>query len=382
LSANTKTILSLNHTFGILAHKMSTLSENNRFSISTGTIVRFFGIGVLILVLYQIFNIVIVVLAAVVIASAMEPVVRRLRYHFGFHRVLSVIILYLLLIAVLAAVVVFFVPLVLSDISDFLASMPSTVSLDNLWGPIKGLGINLGPISNTFSAYTIPLSDFVGNIQKIILGTSTGALQTASLVFGGLLSFLLIMVLSFYLAVQEEGVDDFLRIIAPVRKHDYIINLWKRSQRKIGFWMQGQILLGIIVGVLVYIVLKVVGIPFAFALAVLAAIFEIIPVFGPIISSIPAIFIAFADRGVGTGLLLVGLYIIIYQFESQLFYPLVVQKIVGINSIVVILSLVIGAQLAGLLGAIIAVPLSAALMEYVNDIEKRKKNEKSNVAQT
>ena len=98
--------------------------------------------------------------------------------------------------------------------------------------------------------------------------------------------------------------------------------------------------------------------------------------FGPIISSVPAILVAFSSVGVGTALLLVGLYIIIYQFESQLFYPLVVKKIVGISPIVVILALVIGAKLAGILGAIIAVPLSAALMEYVHDIEKSKKAQK------
>ena len=222
---------------------------------------------------------------------------------------------------------------------------------------------------------TISLSDFVNGLQSLIVGTSAGAFQTASLIFGGFLGSVLIVVLSFYLAVQEEGVSDFLRIVTPVKHHGYIIDLWQRSQRKIGYWLQGQILLGLVVGVLVYLVLMVVGIPHAIVLALLAGVFEIIPVFGPIISSVPAILIAFADRGLGTGLLLVGLYIIIYQFESQLFYPLVVKKIVGISPIVVILALVIGAKLAGLLGALVAVPLSAALMEYIHDVEKRKKFE-------
>jgi predicted PurR-regulated permease PerM len=87
---------------------------------------------------------------------------------------------------------------------------------------------------------------------------------------------------------------------------------------------------------------------------------------------VPAIIIAFSEAGVGSGVLLILLYIIIYQFESQLFYPLVVRKIVGISPIVVILALVIGAKFAGILGALIAVPLSAALMEYIDDIEKYK----------
>jgi predicted PurR-regulated permease PerM len=216
----------------------------------------------------------------------------------------------------------------------------------------------------------------------MIVGTGTGAFQTASFIFGGVLSFILIIVLSFYLAVQEGGVDDFLRIVTPIRHHGYIADLWHRSQRKIGFWLQGQILLGVVVGVLVYLVLLIVGIPHALVLALFAGLFEIIPVFGPIISSVPAILIAFSERGVGTGLLLMGLYIIIYQFESQLFYPLVVKKIVGISPIVVILALVIGAKLAGVLGALIAVPISAAIMEYIHDIDKSKRLELAEKAAT
>ena len=184
-------------------------------------------------------------------------------------------------------------------------------------------------------------------------------------------------VLSFYLAAQEEGVDDFLRIVTPVKKHDYIIDLWKRSQRKIGYWLQGQILLGVIIGVLTYIVLMIVGIPHALILALVAAAFEIIPVFGPIIAAVPAVLIAFSAGGFGKAVLLAGLYIIIHQFENHLFYPLVTKKIVGISPIVVILALVIGFKLAGILGAILAVPLSAAFMEYIHDIEKSKKAEKS-----
>ena len=201
--------------------------------------------------------------------------------------------------------------------------------------------------------------------------------QLAGTIFGGLFSFILIIVLSFYLAVQEEGVDDFLRIVAPVKHHDYIIDLWKRSQRKIALWLQGQVILGIVVGVLVYIMLVSVGIPHALILALLAAMLEIIPVFGPIISSVPAILVAFTDRGAGIGILVVCLYLVIYQLESQVFYPLVVKKIVGVSPIVVILALVIGAKLGGVLGALIAVPLSAVLMEYIHDIEKYKNAERA-----
>ena len=351
---------------------MSDSGNHNYININTGTIVRFFLVAILLIALYYMADVVLVVLAAIILASAIEPVVRRLK-RLKIHRVVGVIIVYVLLALLLSTLLIFFVPLVVSDTVSFLQNLPDNITLGELWSPIKDVGVTLG--STNLGAHTVSVSDFVSSFQSVLVGSGSGIFKTASIVFGGVLSFMLIVVLSFYLAVQEDGVDDFLRIITPVRHHDYIINLWKRSQRKIAFWLQGQIILGIVVGVLVYLVLMVVGIPHALVLAVFAALFEIIPVFGPIIASIPAIMLAFSDGGIGKGVLLICLYMIIYQFESQLFYPLVVKKIVGISPIVVILALVIGAKLAGVLGALIAVPLSAALMEYIHDIEKYKQAE-------
>ena len=356
---------------------MNESPRNIYISLNTSTVIKVFLIAILIAVLYYLFDIVLVLVAAVVIASAVEPIIRRIRRK-HIPRVLAVLIVYIVMASVLASVFIFFLPVVANETVNFLQNVPRTISLDDLWSPIRAIGFNFGSLSSssTLSEHTISLSDFANQMQGIVTGTGAGAFRTASAFFGGFLSFVLIIILSFYLAVQEEGVADFLRIVTPVTKHNYIIDLWNRSQRKIGFWLQGQILLGILIGVLVYLVLTVIGIPYALPLSVLAAIFEIIPVFGPIISSVPAILVAFSSVGVMTALLLVCLYVIIYQFESQLFYPLVVKKIVGVSPIVVILALVIGAKLAGVLGAIIAVPLSAALMEYVHDIEKSKKAEK------
>lgn len=350
---------------------MSESPRDFHISINSGTIFRFFVILIGLVAAYYLSNILLVVLTSVIIASSVEPVIRRLkRYH--IHRILGSIIVYVLLAAILASVLIFFMPVVINDISGFLASAPKTISLGELWAPIQDFGTGAGSLA----ARTISVSDFVGSLKSFFgAGTGLDVFQTASFVFGGFLSFILMVVLAFYLSVQEGGVDSFLSIITPAKHHAYIIDLWHRSQRKIAFWLQGQIILGIVVGLLVYLVLSILNIPHPIVLALFAGLFEIIPVFGPIISSIPAILVAFTDVGLGTGLLLVGLYVLIYQFESQLFYPLVVKKIVGISPIVVILALVIGAKLAGVLGALLAVPLSAALMEYIHDIEKRRKGE-------
>ena len=139
--------------------------------------------------------------------------------------------------------------------------------------------------------------------------------------------------------------------------------------------MQGQLLLGVIVAVLTYLGLSILGVKNAFLLAILAGVFELIPIFGPIISAIPAIGIALIQDGFSLALLVAGLFLIIQQFENQLIHPLVVKKIVGIPALVAIIALIVGAQIAGFLGMIIAVPITAAAMEYLSDMEKAKLNE-------
>jgi len=352
---------------------MEVPSHKQRVSISTGTIVRFFLVGISIFLLYYMFGVLMVIVTALVIASAIEPLVRRFVHH-GINRIVGVVIIYVVLAAITAGVFIFFMPLLVKDTVSFLDTIPRTISLDTLWSPIREVSVNVGETS--IASRSISISDFINGLQSLIVGTGAGAFQTASFFFGGVLSFILIVVLSFYLAVQKEGVENFLRIITPVRRHDYVVDLWKRSQRKIGFWLQGQVVLGLIVGVLVFISLLFVGIPHALLLAILAAALEIIPVFGPILAAVPAVLIGYESGGAGTAALLVGLYLIIHQLENHLFYPLVVKKIVGISPIVVIISLIIGGKLAGVMGAVLAVPMAAALMEYIHDIEKNKRAEK------
>ena len=161
-------------------------------------------------------------------------------------------------------------------------------------------------------------------------------------------------------------------MVSPAKSEKYILNLWKRSQHKIGLWMQGQIVLAIIIAMLVFLGLTLLRVENALLLAVLAGMFEIIPLFGPILAAIPAVTLALVTNGMTSALLVIGLYIIIHQFENQLIYPLVVRKILGVPPIISILALIVGFKLAGFVGLLISVPLATMLMEFLNDVEKIK----------
>ena len=122
------------------------------------------------------------------------------------------------------------------------------------------------------------------------------------------------------------------------------------------------------------------GEPHALVLALTAALFEIIPVFGPIISAIPGVGIAFVTGGVTLALEALALYVILPQFENHLIYPVVVKKVVGVPALLVILALIIGAKLAGFLGLILSVPIAAAIREFIDDIQRGRQGKINSVS--
>lgn len=365
-------------------------------NITAGSIFKGIWIILLILFLYYIKDVVLVVLVAVVIASGMEPLVLWFKRH-KINRLIASIVSYAGLISIFAGLMFFFVPAVLDEAASFLTELPKYLETTTLWNPLNVSNENIvtsqkvvETISNGITnpnqllsdatnqikanvpSTSFGLGDLVNTIRNISSNVSDGFVKIVSAIFGGLLSFILIIVLSFYFLVQEDGVSNFLRLITPIQQENYIIGLWKRSQVKIGQWMQGQILLGVIVAVLLYLGLMILGVKNALLLAVIAGVMEIIPMFGPILSAIPAIMMAFVGGGFTLALLVAGLCTIVQQFENHLIYPLVVKKVVGVSPVMVILALIIGFELAGFLGLVLSVPMVSALMELVDDMDKKK----------
>lgn len=345
-----------------------TLNQPINITITAGTVVKAIVVFLLFWLVWTIRDLVLVMLTAIVIASAVNPAATYFAKK-KIPRIISVLIIYIGVTAGLAGLSAIFFPPLIDDFQTLKTQLPTYIAslADDRLANLPGYDALLQSITDAGLT-----TEIFSRVSSTFSGATVGVLTTASSIFGGLLSFILIVVISFYLAVQEDGVRDFLRIVTPLKHEKYVLDLWKRSQRKIGLWMQGQLLLGVIVGVLTYLGLSVLGVPNALLLAVLAALFELIPIFGPILAAIPAVAFALLGGGVTLGLLTAGLYVIIQQFESQLIHPLVVKKIVGIPALVAIIALIIGAQIAGFLGIIISVPVAAAVMEFLNDVEKKK----------
>jgi predicted PurR-regulated permease PerM len=340
-------------------------------SITTGTVLTFVGAGLAVWLFFYLKELVLVILTAVVLSSAVEPGVAWFIKH-RVPRIIAVASVYILIFGTIFGVAYAFFPPLIKETAGFSAELPRYLQAVNMDDILNNNFIN----SAREVVDGVPtFQEYLGQIQNIFTATSAGAFKALAGIFGGVVSFILIVVLSIYFSVQETGVDDFLRVILPVEYQKYGVDLWKRSQIKIGLWMQGQLLLSLLASVLVFLFLATIGVPYAFLLAIFAFLTELIPVFGSYIAAAPAIAIAFSVGGVPMALAVLGGYVIINQFQSNLVYPLVVKKIVGVPPLLVIIALIAGGQLAGFLGVLLSVPISAAIAEFVGDIQRTKERE-------
>lgn len=343
--------------------------EPQRLTITTGSWVRLAGVAALVYAFFQVYQFLLGVVVSIVLASAIEPVIlwaRRQR----IPRLPAVVAVYFLTALCLSGFFYFLLLPLIGEVAGFVKTLTIyTNSIEN-----ESILSGMFETQNIFPNIDTPaiIGDVSSYLSEFSNFLSQGVFNSLTLVSGGVISFILIIVLSFYLAVQDDGIAKFLKAITPVQHESYVTNLWHRSNFKIGRWMQGQILLGALVMLLVYVGLLIIGVPHALLLAVLAGILELIPLFGPVLAAIPAVFVAYAALGPTTALVVVGLYVVIQQLENHIIYPMVVKKVIGVPPMISIIALVIGGQLGGFLGLLVAVPIAAIIMEFIADWEKKK----------
>jgi predicted PurR-regulated permease PerM len=344
--------------------------ENKTIEISAATIVKTILFCAVFWILYVLRDAVLAIISAIVISSAIDPGVRWFEKR-SIPRVVGVIAIYLAGLVLVSFTLFFIVPTFLGETSDLVSNIPTYINQINNSIPLLDQSILEGytPIIRQL-ADTISHASYVKNISNGSLGAQS-VIDPASLL-SGLVSTVLIIVLSFYFSVTKDGVTNFLRIVTPIKNEEYVISLWDRTKIKIGAWMQGQIFLGALVGSIIFLLLSILHVKHALPLGFIAGLLEIIPVFGPTLAAVPAVAFALLDGGVGLGFWVLLVYLLVQQFENHIFYPLVVRKMVGISPILVIISLVVGYDLAGFIGILLSVPLSVLLVELLDDLDKKK----------
>ena len=190
-------------------------------------------------------------------------------------------------------------------------------------------------------------------------------------IFDNLVTIIFLLVLSFYMLLEKEKLETRLASLFG-SKEERVKLLIVKIEEKLGAWLQGQLILSLVIGILSYIGLTLLNIPYALPLAMIAGIMEVIPVIGPIISALPAIFLALTISPF-LSIAVAVMYLVIQQLENNLIVPQVMKRAVGLNPLIVILAIAIGSRLLGIAGALLAVPLAVVIQIIAAEIIEEKK---------
>lgn len=339
------------------------MNGNISINITFGSLLKIAIFCFFVYILFEVRDFVALLLTAVIFSLALAPG-RRFLEKFKIPGPIAVVFLFIAVLSAFTFLLYSFVPLILEQYNFFISSIPTL--FENLLIFSKG---------TIFEAYIQGQIAFFEDPQQAS-AAFTGIFKTAGVslltIFGGLLNIILFLLLTFLFAVNPSALETFINVIAPKKYKNYLGDLWKRTGDKMAQWIQGQILLVFVIGALTYFALTLLGIPNALFLATFAGIMELIPIFGPVIAAIPAVLMALTTGDFTLVLLVILVFLIIQQLENNLIYPLVVSKVVGVSSILVILAIVVGGSIAGFIGVVIAVPVVMVLQELFNDMKSGK----------
>ncbi len=289
--------------------------------------------------LFQIKEIIVLVFLSAIFLSALLKPVEWLNSK-GLPRVLAILVVYLLIIAFISFAIGIIVPPLVTQTSDFLSKLPQIFS----------------NINNFLIFYRIPVADLSDVLAKQGQQLAGNIIAITTAIVSSIFLILTLFVFTFYLLLEWKKFVRLLTSPFAGRQEKRVTNLIAKIETGLGHWVRGQLTLSLIVGVLTFTGLTLLGIPYALPLSLIAGILEIVPIIGPIISAIPAILVALTASPI-LGLAVAALFFIVQQLENHLIVPMVMSKVVGLQPPIVIIALLVGAKLAGIGGAFLAVPV-------------------------
>ncbi len=301
----------------------------------------------------------------------------------GVPRGLSVVIIYLVFLSVAVFLLASLIPIVASQLQDMARyinrSADSFLLNPNIHFQFLSDGMNerltivmqdvlqqMG-IKDRASA----LFQFGQNLSGVVQSSVTFAVQAAGSLFNFIVNFILILMLAFFIQLEREKISDFMRSVLPREYRGYFDAKSEAIYHKISQWFHGQLILCVAIGVLVFVALEILGMPYALTLALLAGFTEFIPYAGPLIGALPAILIALSQQGLVWALVVLLVYYVIQLCENNLLVPLIMKHAVGLSPIAIMFGMLVGVSFPNtvhpVVGILLAVPTTAVLTIFIQD---------------
>ncbi len=322
-----------------------------KIEVSHRTIIFIAVFSVFLWLLFQIRQIILGLFIAVILMSSLNPSIEKLEGR-KVPRWLAITLIYLLVLLFLGFAVGGLVPPLLEQTANLINRIPE------FFRQFSFLGIDEKIIASQLSG----LTSVPANIFKFIAG-----------IFSNIVGIFALGIITFYLLLERKSLDRYLTVLFGEDKEKQIEKVIDKIEDRLGNWVRGQFLLMVIVGVLNYIGFRIIGISFALPLAILAFLFEIIPNIGPTTAAFPAILIGLTVSPYHA-LATAGWCFLVQQIENSILVPRIMKQVAGVNPLVSILALAVGFKIAGIGGAILAIPTFIVLEVIVGVIYSSKKN--------
>ena len=367
--------------------KKSTLVRFSPLNIFQGTLVIVLTLtGVLAVV--TLWDKIFLLFLGFFVAAIIDPGVRALE-RMGVPRGLGILLQYIVALVIFLFLVISLIPTIAQQLqliaelvnktaNDFIAQ--PTINL-----PLVGAEMNANLtrlIQNTLqnlsiTQFTDALKSFGTNMQSIVQGTASIAGKVGLTIMTFFIDGSIVLILAFFIQIERENLHAWFRGFFRSSHRSVIDIKLDAIHEKISMWARGQIILGVTVAILVYIALKILRIPNAETLAVLAGFTEFIPYVGPIIAAVPALLIALTQDqgGFMWALIVAGVYYVIQWCENNLLVPLIMKRAVGLSPIAVIFAMLAGLSLPKvfsnpILGLLLAVPITTIIAIFLNDLRR------------
>lgn len=305
------------------------------------------------LILFQIRGLILSLFVAFIIASTFNPLVTYLEKK-RIPRSLALVVPYILSGLIFALIILPLFPFFALQFQSLFDNFPSYIER-----------------AGTFFGVPLQFTDLQGIINAEADIISRNILSTSTKIFGGFFTVLSTLVISFYLLADFKSLDEKLSRLFPKAYRELAQKTFDEVKVRLGQWFGGQVVLSLVVGSLTYILLTIFQVPYAFVLALIAGLLEIIPTIGPVVSAVPAVIIALA-RSPTQALIVVCIYIVVQLLENNILVPRIMQKAVGLHPLMVLLGVIIGGQLLGLPGALLSIPFLAVANTIWSNFKERK----------
>lgn len=300
--------------------------------------------------LYFIKDIIFTLFVSLFLMATLDPLVTRLT-RWKISRTLATSVIYIVLIGILVGVVFGIMPPLVDQTTNFINTFPRLLTY-----PAVNKFINEQTISNLINQF----SSFPSQVIKVSVS-----------IFSNIVGVISVMIFTFYMLLYKGNFGDQIKSAFGALGEEKFIRVMNILEKKLGNWARGQLILMGALGLLVYLGLIILKIPYALPLAILTGILEIIPTIGIILAAIPIIIIGLSISPI-TGLVTAALVFLVHLAESYFLAPKVMEKSAGVNPIVTLASLAIGYRLMGVIGALISIPVFLTLQIIVQEYYRNK----------